>query len=171
VVALVALAVDTATKVYAVHELAGRAPVHVVDDLLRLTYARNPGAAFSTGTAYTPVICGVAVVAAVVVGWLLRRVRSTGWAWAFGLLLAGILGNLADRLFRDPGPFRGHVVDFIELPHWPVFNVADICINVAAALILLQALRGVRLDGARERSGDRPATGSGRAMGDHGHDE
>jgi signal peptidase II len=100
------------------------------------------------------VISAVAVVAAIVVVWLLRRVRSVGWAWAFGLLLAGIVGNLADRIFRDPGPFHGHVVDFIQLPHWPVFNVADICINVAAALILLQAVRGVRLDGSRERPGE-----------------
>jgi signal peptidase II len=158
---VVALAVDAASKAYAVHELAGRAPVQVVGDLLRLTYARNPGAAFSTGTAYTPVISAVAVVAAIVVGWLLRRVRSLGWAWAFGLLLAGIVGNLADRIFRDPGPFHGHVVDFIQLPHWPVFNVADICINLAAALILLQAVRGVRLDGSRERPGEDGPPGDG----------
>jgi signal peptidase II len=94
-------------------------------------------------------------------------VRSTGRAWAFGLLLAGILGNLADRMFRSPGPFRGHVVDFIALPHWPVFNVADICINVAAALILLLALLGVRLDGSRARADD---AGDIR-VGEHGSDD
>ncbi len=53
------------------------------------------------------------------------RVRSTGWALALGLLLGGALGNLTDRVFREPAPFRGHVVDFLELPHWPVFNLAD----------------------------------------------
>jgi signal peptidase II len=68
---------------------------------------------------------------------------------AFGLLLAGIAGNLTDRLLRDPGPLRGHVVDLFAIPHWPIFNVADICIDVAAALILLQAFRGVRIDGSR----------------------
>jgi signal peptidase II len=65
-----------------------------------------------------------------------------------GLLLAGIAGNLTDRIFRDPGPLRGHVVDFLELPHWPIFNVADICINVAAALIVIQSVRGVPLRGS-----------------------
>ena len=63
------------------------------------------------------------------------------------LLLAGIAGNLTDRLLREPGPLRGHVVDFLMLPNWPVFNVADICINVGAGLILLQAFRGIGIDG------------------------
>ena len=81
--------------------------------------------------------------------WLSRRLGSTVWAVAFGLLLAGICGNLTDRLLREPGPLRGHVVDFLMLPHWPIFNVADMCINVAAALILVQAFRGIRLDGTR----------------------
>jgi signal peptidase II len=166
-VAVVALALDTAGKELAVHRLAGRPPVHVVGDLLELTFARNPGAAFSTGTSYTPVITGVAIVAALVVCWFAWRVRSTGWAWAFGLLLAGILGNLADRMLRSPGPFRGHVVDFIALPHWPVFNIADMCINVAAALILLLALLGVHLDGSRDRGGRREGT----AVGEHGDDD
>ena len=69
---------------------------------------------------------------------------------ALGLLLAGVAGNLTDRIVREPGPLRGHVVDFLMLPHWPVFNVADICINIAAGLIMLQAFRGIRLDGTRD---------------------
>ncbi len=64
-------------------------------------------------------------------------------------MLAGIDGNLADRLFREPGPFRGHVVDFLMLPNWPVFNVADICINVGVVMILVQVLRGIAMDGTR----------------------
>ena len=81
--------------------------------------------------------------------WFARRVGTTLWAIALGLLLAGIGGNLTDRIFRDPGPLRGHVVDLFMIPHWPVFNVADVCIDVAAVLILLQAFRNVRLDGSR----------------------
>jgi signal peptidase II len=154
-VAGAALVVDILTKQLAVQRLTGRPPVQVVGDLLQLTLARNPGAAFSTGTSYTAVISLVAIVAAGVVLWLSRRVRTWLWALALGLLLGGILGNLVDRLFRAPGPLRGHVVDFLELPHWPVFNVADMCINVAAVLILVQALRGVRLDGRRHDAGDR----------------
>jgi signal peptidase II len=77
-----------------------------------------------------------------------------------GLLLAGVAGNLTDRLVREPGVLRGHVIDFLMLPHWPVFNVADMCIDVAAALVLLQVYRGVRLDGTRS---DRDPGGSGEA--------
>lgn len=152
VVGLAAWAVDVVTKVLAVRELSDRAPVHVVGDLLQLTLVRNPGAAFSMATSYTPVLSVIALVAGVVVCWIARRVRSIGWAVALGFLLAGLLGNLTDRVFRTPGVLHGHVVDFLMLPHWPVFNVADICINLAAALIVIQAVRGIRLDGTRTDS-------------------
>ena len=143
-----AYTLDVLTKVWAVHALSGRADVRVVGDVLKLHLTRNAGAAFSTGTQYTVALTCFAIAAAVVVLWLSRRLGSVVWAVAFGLLLAGIAGNLTDRLLREPGPFRGHVVDFLMLPHWPVFNIADVCINVAAGLILLQAVRGVRLDGS-----------------------
>lgn len=154
-IAAVALVVDIVTKIVVVDRLTGHQPVRVVGGLLRLTVARNPGAAFSTGTSYTLVISLVAIVATVIVVRLALRVRDRVWAWSLGLLLAGIVGNLVDRVFREPGVLRGHVVDFLQLPHWPVFNVADVCINVAAALILIQALRGVRLDGSHSEHGDR----------------
>ena len=67
-------------------------------------------------------------------------------------------GNLTDRLFREPGPMRGHVVDFLRFPHWPIFNVADMCINVAAVLIVVQALRGIGVDGRRGTTAADPAT-------------
>ena len=146
-IAVVAWLVDLTTKVVAERELADRGPVDVVGSLLRLNLTRNAGAAFSTGTSLTPVIALFAAAAFVVVLVLATRVRTTGWAWALGLLLAGIAGNLTDRIFRDPGPLRGHVIDFLQLPHWPVFNVADICINAAAVLIVLQSVRGVPLRG------------------------
>jgi len=146
-IAAVAWLTDLVTKVLAQRELTGRAPVEVLGSLLRLNLTHNSGAAFSAGRSLTPLISLFAAVAMVVVLVLARRVRTAGWAWALGLLLAGIAGNLTDRLFRDPGPLRGHVVDFLQLPHWPIFNVADICINVAAALIVLQSVRGVPLRG------------------------
>ncbi|NYD41488.1 signal peptidase II [Nocardioides panaciterrulae] len=145
---MAAYAVDLLSKLWAVSHLSDGHDVRVVGDLLVLHLTRNPGAAFSTGTEYTVLLSCLAVAAALVVVYLSRRVGSLLWALALGLLLAGICGNLTDRLFREPGPLHGHVIDFLMLPHWPVFNVADMCINVAAALILVQAFRGVRISGA-----------------------
>ncbi|CAN5447839.1 hypothetical protein BH11ACT8_BH11ACT8_25480 [soil metagenome] len=148
-IALTAYVVDQVTKALAVVKLDGRDDVQVVGDLLRLHLTRNPGAAFSLGTEFTPVLGVLAMAAAVVVVWFARRIGSAGWATALGFLLAGIVGNLTDRIVRPPSVMHGHVVDFLRLPHWPIFNVADICINVAAVLIVILAFRGIRLDGSR----------------------
>ena len=149
VVAAVALAVDQITKVLAVRELTDRAPVEVIGSLLQLRLLRNPGAAFSAGTSLTPLISVVAVIAVVVGVYFALRVGHRGWAVGLGLLLAGVTGNLVDRMLRAPGPFRGHVVDFFELPHWPVFNVADMCIDAAGVIFVILLIRGIRLDGSR----------------------
>ncbi len=152
-IAVLAYAADLGSKQWALASLAD-GDVPVLGDLLTFHLTFNPGAAFSTGTDFTIVFTALATIAVVVVLWLSRRVRSIGWALALGLLLGGVAGNLTDRLVRDPEPFHGHVVDFLMLPHWPVFNVADMCINIAAGLIILQTFRGVALDGSRDR--DRP---------------
>jgi signal peptidase II len=159
VVALVVYAVDVGTKILAVEKLTGRDDIPLVGDVLVLHLTRNPGAAFSTGTQFTEVLSGIAIVAVFVVLALSRRVGSAGWAVGLGLLLAGIAGNLTDRLLREPGPMRGHVIDFLMLPHWPVFNLADMSINAGAITILFLAFRGIHLDGTREprrvKRGDR----------------
>jgi signal peptidase II len=155
-IAVLGYVADVLSKVWAVAHLTGETPKPVIGDLLTLYLARNPGAAFSTGTSYTLVLSVLAIAAAVVVLWVARRLGSTGWAIGLGFLLAGILGNLTDRVFRSPGVLRGHVVDFLRLPHWPIFNVADVCINVAAAVIILQALRGMPVRGARAGGAAQP---------------
>ena len=147
--ALLAYGLDLGSKQWALATLAD-GDIAVLGDWFTLHLTFNPGAAFSTGTDFTIVFTGLAMVAVVVVLWLSRRVASTGWALALGLLLGGVGGNLTDRVVREPEPFHGHVVDFLMLPNWPVFNVADICINVAAGLIILQTFRGVALDGTRD---------------------
>ena len=149
-VALLAYGVDLVTKQLAVSRLAD-GDVEVLGDWFVLHLTFNPGAAFSLGTDFTVALSCLAIAAVCVVLVVARRVGSVLWGVALGLLLGGVAGNLTDRLFREPGPMRGHVVDLFMVPHWPVFNVADICINLAAGLIVLQAVRGVAVDGSREK--------------------
>ena len=153
-VAVTAYAVDVVTKLLAVRHLTEGDPVDVVDGILKLDLVRNPGAAFSTGTSYTLVLSVIAVIAAAVVIRFGRRLGDRTWAVALGLLLAGVCGNLTDRIFREPGVLRGHVVDFFALPHWPVFNVADMLIDAAVVLIIIQTWRGIGITGARSPRGD-----------------
>ena len=158
-VAVTAYALDLVTKLVAVAELQDRPPVRVVGEVLQLTLVRNPGAAFSTGTSYTLVLSVISILAVVVVLYVARNLRDRLWALGLGCLLGGVLGNLTDRVFRQPGPLRGHVIDWIQLPNWPVFNIADMCINAAAVVIVVQALREVSPDGTRGQQGGRSRRG------------
>jgi signal peptidase II len=137
------------SKVVVVAKLSDRGPVTVISHVLTLTLTRNAGAAFSIGGGATVLFSAVAVAVVAVIARTARSLVSKGWAVALGLLLGGALGNLADRLFRSPGPFRGHVIDWLQLPHWPVFNLADSAIVVGGLLAVLLALRGIELDGSR----------------------
>ncbi|WP_281351023.1 signal peptidase II [Microlunatus speluncae] len=159
-VAVAGVTLDVITKTMAVRWLDPGDPVQLLGGLLRLQLVRNPGAAFSLGENFTPVFAVLsACVLAVVVIFLARRVGHTGWAVALGLVSAGVAGNLIDRIFREPGVLHGHVVDFLQLPYWPIFNVADMCITGAAILIIvLSVIKNIGLDGKRlaptRRSGD-----------------
>jgi signal peptidase II len=152
-VASLVVAADVISKVMVVARIPEYTYVHLIGNLLQLTQVRNGGAAFNIGgTSNTIVFTAIAVG---VVIYILRgasNLRSTAWAVTLGLLLGGATGNLVDRIFRAPGPFRGDVVDWIELPHWPTFNVADSCIVCAGVLVVLLALRGIRPDGTRVSS-------------------
>jgi signal peptidase II len=149
-VALTVLALDIVSKVLVVAQLSGRPPVRLLGGFLRLLVTRNPGAAFSFGTSMTVVFSAIAIGVIVIIARTARRIRSLPWALTLGLLLGGATGNLADRIFRYPGLFRGYVVDWIELPHWPVFNLADSSIVCGGVLVVLLSMRGIRLDGSRE---------------------
>jgi signal peptidase II len=129
--------------------MQGREPIEVLGSMLKITYTVNPGAAFSVGGSLTIVLSAIAVVVAVVIVRMASRLGSVAWAVALGGVLGGALGNLTDRLLREPSPFRGHVVDWIALPNWPVFNIADAAIFVSAALMVWLSIRGVGLDGSK----------------------
>ena len=143
-------AVDLATKTWVVHHYGDGHVTRVVHAVLDLEESRNAGAAFGVATGATIVFSVIAVAVAVAIVRASSRLRSAPWAVALGLLLGGAAGNLGDRIFRSPGVFRGAVVDWIYLHHWPVFNLADAGIVIGGILAVLLALQGRRLDGTRD---------------------
>jgi signal peptidase II len=148
-VAAFVLAADVISKAIVVARMADHAPIRLLGGALTITLTRNGGAAFSMGTSLTLVFTAIAVGVIIYILRTARNLRSTGWAITLGLLLGGATGNLLDRIFRAPGPFQGHVVDWIQLPDWPVFNLADSSIVIGGVLVVLLTRRGVRLDGTR----------------------
>jgi len=147
-VALFVYLVDQIAKVLVVSNLFEGQQIEVLGQLLQFHFVKNAGAAFSIGSGSTWIfsIVGVGVLGFVI--WYAPRIRSTAWAVLFGLLLGGLLGNLTDRLFREPGFGVGHVVDFLQIPLLPaIFNLADVAIVSSMALFLILTLRGVGLDG------------------------
>lgn len=163
------LILDQATKWWAESTLTRGESVPLIGELLQLHLTYNSGAAFSLGTGITPVLTAVATVVVLVIIWQALRTRSLPWALTLGLLLGGALGNLVDRYLRAPGPGRGHVVDFLMLPNFPVFNIADMGITFAAVTIVVLAMRGRLPDGTREAStksrGDAGEDGVAEALG------
>lgn len=156
IVTPLALALDIITKTLMVANQEGKPPIRILGGLVYLDVIRNPGAAFSMATGMTWILSLIAVAVVVALVVIAPRLRSTGWAIGLGLVLAGALGNLLDRIFRSPGPLQGHVVDFISVfgpyaKYFAVFNVADSCICVGGALIVLMAILGRDYDGGVAR--------------------
>ncbi|CAM3043378.1 signal peptidase II [Saccharomonospora xinjiangensis] len=152
-VALLAYAVDVVTKVVVTATLEGEEPIRLLGGAVYLQLLRNPYAAFGMDIGGTWILTVVAIAVVVGIVWFARRLRSAGWAVGLGLVLAGALGNLTDRIFRAPGVFQGHVVDFISVfapngEFFPVFNAADSAITIGAGLIVLLTLFGRDYDGS-----------------------
>ena len=150
-VALAGYALDQISKALVVSSMTEGETVRVLGDVLQLHFIRNPGAAFSLATGLTWVFSLIAAGVVVFIVWFAARIRSLAWAIVFGLLLGGVLGNLTDRLLREPSFGLGHVVDFISTP-WmlpAIYNIADSCIVVSMVLFVILTIRGIGLDGTR----------------------
>jgi len=148
-VAALALTADIVSKALVVARLEGHKSVELLGGLTTLRVTRNSGAAFSIGTGSTWIFTIIACAVVFAIIRTARNLRSLPWAICLGLLLGGAVGNLLDRLLRAPGSFQGHVVDWIEWPHWPVFNLADSAIVCGGVLAVILAGRGIQIDGGR----------------------
>ncbi|MEU8803491.1 signal peptidase II [Spirillospora sp. NPDC048819] len=179
-VALAALAADIVSKIIVVATLQDSEPIRLLGGLLTLRETRNSGAAFSIGTGYTIVFTLIAIGVVVAILRTARNLRSLPWAICLGLLLGGAVGNLIDRLLRAPAPLKGHVVDWIQVPNFPVFNLADSSIVCGGVLAVLLAARGLQIDGTRlpgkdeqdagEPEGPEPRPGESEPGGEAGPD-
>ncbi len=155
--ALLGIGLDQATKALMVATREGKPPVRLIGRVLTIHVSRNSGSAFSFAPAATVLFTCVAVAVAVLIVTRVHRLRSVGWAVALGLLLAGAVGNLCDRLMRAPGIGRGAVVDFIDLQHFADFNIADSCLTCGAVLAVLLAPRGAPMtERSRDYAGSAP---------------
>ncbi len=155
-VALVVYVLDQLSKFLVVQNLAAGQRTPVLGELLQFHFVRNSGAAFSLASGSTWIFSLIASGVVVFIVAFARKIRSIGWAILFGMLLGGTLGNLTDRLFREPSFGLGHVVDFIQVWGFPaIFNIADSFIVSSMGLFIILTLRGINLDG-RKSSGPSP---------------
>jgi signal peptidase II len=130
---------DQLTKAWAVAALSD-GPISIIGDTVELHLTRNPGGAFGRFQGLTPLLAIGAVVVSIVLVRAVHRERDGWTVAALTLVLGGALGNLTDRFMRSPGFLRGHVVDFVKVGWWPVFNVADACVTVGAVLLVVRSL-------------------------------
>ena len=170
-VALIVIVVDQVTKQWALSALSDGRHTALLGRALGLVLVRNPGAAFSFATGQTWIFALIASFVVAIIIRVSRNLASRSWAVALGLVLGGAVGNLIDRLLREPGFLRGHVIDFIDYGGYFVGNVADIAIVAAAAGIIVLSLGGWEIDGTRAGALDSPeveATGGSTSSADRG---
>ncbi|GAA3743229.1 signal peptidase II [Salinactinospora qingdaonensis] len=184
VVASLVLVADFVTKEIALAAFSPYDPIELLGGLLKLTIVFNSGAAFSIGTGITWFFSLVMIIVIAVILRISRKLRSPAWTCALGLILGGAAGNLidriwraasrevssslvgpnatgtlAERLFTPSAPLQGHVVDWIQVPNFPVFNLADSGVVCGAILAVLLSFRGINLDGSREPAKTNDAAG------------
>lgn len=153
VLALVAVFVyglDQLTKILIVNNFEVGETEPLIGTFLQLHFVKNPGAAFSLGEGSTWIFAIIATAVAIFIVIFAPRIRSIGWAVLFGFLLGGNVGNLTDRLTREPGFGVGHVVDFVQVAGFPaIFNIADSAIVLSMVIFVILTIRGVRINGTK----------------------
>jgi signal peptidase II len=143
---LALLLADQLSKMWALDNLQPYVGVPFIGDVLKLYLVWNDSAAFSIGFGITWIFTLISSLAALVILILILKTRSNIWRGTLSVLWAGVIGNLIDRLFREPGFPSGKVVDFLQLPFgFPVFNVADICITGSMTIVVILIMRGQKL--------------------------
>lgn len=144
--ALAVITFDQATKILALALLTPFQSQPFIGDFLKFYLVRNDSAAFSIGNGQTWLFTIFSTVAALCVIWFAPKLQTGSWRLIGGVFLGGIVGNLIDRIWREPGFPNGQVIDFLQLPlNFPVFNVADMAIVFAMGATIVRIIRGHRI--------------------------
>ena len=143
IISTTTFALDLLTKTWAENTLQFREPIRVIGDLLTFTYATNPGAAFNFATNATIVLSSLKLCVAAFILYYMSKPIHPQWAVGLSLLFGGVVGNLWDRAIREPGRWQGEVIDWIQVPHWPVFNIADSAIVCAGIFMTFLAMKNI----------------------------
>ena len=153
VIALIAITIDQFTKNLAIASLELGTSYPVLGDLLSWRLLYNDSAAFGLGFGYTWILAVISAIAALATIWFSRKLESISWSLMIGVFLGGVVGNLIDRLIREPSFGNGHVVDFIQIPmNFPIFNLADTFIVSMAILSVVRVMRGENLGGIEPKT-------------------
>jgi signal peptidase II len=133
---------DLLSKTLVAHYLEGKNSVRVIGNFLQLNLTRNSGAAFSFAPGGTVFLTSFGLVVVAVIIFTMGKVKSHWWAITLGFVLGGTLGNLTDRIFRGSS-LKGEVIDWIQLPMWPIFNLADSAIVLAAGFAVILTVKNI----------------------------
>ena len=152
IVALVLVGLDQFTKNLAIASLELGVNYPVIKDVISWQLVYNDAAAFSLGFGYTWILAVIGAIATLATIWFARKITSVSWQVMTGIFLAGVVGNLFDRLIREPSFGNGHVIDFIRIPfNFPVFNLADVFIVSMAILAVIRVYRGENIGGVQAK--------------------
>ncbi len=149
-IALVVVTLDRLTKIWAENSLTLGVSKPVIGELLQFHLVYNPGAAFSIFTNATWVFTIFSATIAFYILYKAKDIKSQLWQVGAGGILGGAIGNLIDRFINAPGFPNGHVTDFLKLPNWPVFNIADSSVFVSAIFLVIVSMRGINFDGSKD---------------------
>jgi signal peptidase II len=148
---LVIVAADQLIKSQLIATLTPQHSVPFLGDVVRLYLTYNDAAAFSVGFGQTWIFAVISSIASLVLLWYIPRLQTRSWSIMAGVALGGVVGNLVDRLFREPGFGNGYVVDYLQIPfNFPIFNLADIAIVTMAILTVLRILLGHKIELAKQ---------------------
>ena len=144
---------DRITKILAAGYLPYEVPVPIIGNIFSLEYIHNKGAAWSILDGRVGLLLIITVAVTIFIAWLLHKTpkEQKFMRFSYALLISGALGNIIDRVYY------GYVIDFLRFPNFPVFNIADCCVTVGIALIIILTIKDMIDESKNNKNNKKPA--------------